>query len=373
MSREHMALTLPVLFLSLDPAAIPTSQELDGILCAPERLHELHTLREATLALKGVAALAYKALVPPDAFPEMWPRLYLWITFLRTYWDVIPARMAFNETEAYSVYSCIILAIAHHPRTSALIQGVPGLRTILVRWWAILLDNGGVVPDEGGVAPPDGWLDICGILVVLGTDLVDTRNLEEILDEAGGKRAMSFLLHKHIDIALARPPSPGRTETIARGIQFIYWMEDEEGLLDTMLLSHGFVGTLVKAIPVLRAGEIGHKLSEKGLMSVYQCFQHPKSDPWIIQALQAGLLGVMISLGTSAKERPLGVGNFHIVLDGLLQQILPGSLIYYQVACQMKISFPATRYLASAPAFRESAIYQSWKLFEIMSSGVLLG
>ncbi|KAJ7513200.1 hypothetical protein B0H11DRAFT_1898438 [Mycena galericulata] len=377
MSREHMALTLPVLFLYLDPAGIPTSQELDGILCAPaervKRLPELHTLREATIAVKGVAALAYKALVPPDAFPEIWPRLYLWITFLHTYWDVIPAQMAFNETEAYCVYSCIILAIAQHPRTSALIQGVPGPRTILVRWWAILLDNDGVVPDEAHMPQPDGWLDICGILVVLGTDLVDTRNLEEILDEAGGKQAMSFLLHKHIDIALARPPSPGRTETIARAIQFIYLMEDDEGLLDTVLLSHGFVGTLVKAIPVLWAGEIGHKLSEMGLMSVYQCFQHPKSDPWIIQALQAGLLGVMISLGTSGKERPLGVGNVHIVLEDLLQQILPGSLIYYRVACQMKISFPAARYLASAPAFRESAIYQSWKSFETFLERRLAG
>ncbi|KAJ7429341.1 hypothetical protein B0H11DRAFT_2145881 [Mycena galericulata] len=377
MSREHMALTLPVLFLYLDPAGIPTSQELDRILCAPaervKRLPELHTLREATIAVKGVAALAYKALVPPDAFPEIWPRLYLWITFLHTYWDVIPARMAFNETEAYCVYSCIILAIAQHPRTSALIQGVPGPRTILVRWWAILLDNDGVVPDEAHMPQPDGWLDICGILVVLGTDLVDTRNLEEILDEAGGKQAMSFLLHKHIDIALARPPSPGRTETIARAIQFIYLMEDDEGLLDTVLLSHGFVGTLVKAIPILWAGEIGHKLSEMGLMSVYQCFQHPKSDPWIIQALQAGLLGVMISLGTSGKERPLGVGNVHIVLEDLLQQILPGSLIYYRVACQMKISFPAARYLASAPAFRESAIYQSWKSFETFVERRLAG
>ncbi|KAJ7454628.1 hypothetical protein B0H11DRAFT_2069256 [Mycena galericulata] len=375
MSGEHMALTLPVLFLYLDPAGIPTSQELDGILCAPERLHELHTLRDATLALKAVAGLTYKTLVPPDAFPEMWPRLYLWITFLHTYWDVIPVRMAFSETEAYSVYSCIILAIAHHPRTSAraLIQGVPGLRTILARWWAIVLDNDGVVPDEEGMTQPDGWLEIYSILVVLGTDLMDTRNLEEILDEVGGKQALAFLLHKHIAIALARPPSPVRTETIARGIQFIYMRGDDEGPLDTTLLSHGFVGTLVKAIPVLRAGEIGHRLSEMGLMSVYQCFQHPKSDPWIIQALQAGLLGVMISLGTSAKEGPPGVGNCYNILEDLLQRILPGSLIYYGVSCQMKISFPAARYLASAPAFRESAIYQSWKSFEIFVERRLVG
>ncbi|KAJ7469349.1 hypothetical protein B0H11DRAFT_2044036 [Mycena galericulata] len=357
MSGEHMALTLPVLFLYLDPAGIPTSQELDGILCAPERLHELHTLRDATLALKAVAGLTYKTLVPPDAFPEMWPRLYLWITFLHTYWDVIPVRMAFSETEAYSVYSCIILAIAHHPRTSAraLIQGVPGLRTILARWWAIVLDNDGVVPDEEGMTQPDGWLEIYSILVV------------------GGKQALAFLLHKHIAIALARPPSPVRTETIARGIQFIYMRGDDEGPLDTTLLSHGFVGSLVKAIPVLRAGEIGHRLSEMGLMSVYQCFQHPKSDPWIIQALQAGLLGVMISLGNSAKEGPPGVGNCYNILEDLLQRILPGSLIYYRVSCQMKISFPAARYLASAPAFRESAIYQSWKSFEIFVERRLVG
>ncbi|KAJ7454364.1 hypothetical protein B0H11DRAFT_2069607 [Mycena galericulata] len=136
-------------------------------------------------------------------------------------------------------------------------------------------------------------------------------------------------------------------------------MEDDEGPLDTTLLSHGFVGTLVKAIPVLRAAVMGHRLSEMGFMSIYQCFQHPKSDPWIIQALQAGLLEVMISLGTSAKAGPLGVV--------LIQKILPGSLIYYRVACQMKISFPAARHLASAPAFRESAIYESWKWFEIFA------
>ncbi|KAJ7513215.1 hypothetical protein B0H11DRAFT_19545 [Mycena galericulata] len=377
MPREHMALTLPVLFLYLDPAGVPTSQELDAILCAPdpERLHELHTLRDATLALKGVAALAYKSLVPPDAFPEMWPRLYLWITFLHTYWDVIPIRMAFNETEAYSVYSCIILAVAHRPRTSVLIQGVPGLRTIITHWWATLLHNDGVIPDEAHMPQPDGWLEICSILAVLSTDLMETGNLEEILDEVGGKQALVFLLHKHIDLALARLPSraPGRTETIARGIQFIYSMVDREGLLDTMLLSRGFVGTLVKAIPVLRAGEIGHRLSEMGLVGVYKCFQHPKSDPWIIQALQAGLLGVMISLGTSAKERLLGAGNCYNILEDLLQHILPGSLIYYRVSCQMKISFPAALDLASAPAFRESAIYDLWKSFEIFVERRLAG
>ncbi|KAJ7454353.1 hypothetical protein B0H11DRAFT_2325187 [Mycena galericulata] len=334
MPREHMALTLPVLFLYLDPAGVPTSQELDAILCAPdpERLHELHTLRDATLALRHLHT-------------KMWPRLYLWITFLHTYWDVIPMRMAFNETEAYSV---------------------PGLRTILTHWWATLLDNDGVIPDEAHMPQPDGWLEICSILAVLSTDLMETGNLEEILDEVGGKQALVFLLHKHIDLALARLPSraPGRTETI---------MRDEEGFLDTMLLSRGFVGTLVKAIPVLRAGEIGHRLSEMGLVGVYKCFQHPKSDLWIIQALQAGLLGVMISLGTSAKERLLGAGNCYNILEDLLQHVLPGALIYYRVSCQMKISFPAARYLASGPAFRECAIYQLWKSFETFVERRLAG
>ncbi|KAJ7659125.1 hypothetical protein DFH06DRAFT_1195093 [Mycena polygramma] len=53
-----------------------------------------------------------------------------------------------------------------------------------------------------------------------------------------------------------------------------------------------------------------------------------------------------------------------MLLQELLKHILPGSLLYYRTACQMKISFPAARFLASAPEFVSSAIFRSWKNFD---------
>lgn len=216
---------------------------------------------------------------------------------------------------------------------------------------------------------------MCSLLLFLVIDVEDPRNFEEVLDGVGGSVCdLATLLLKHINIALAHPPSTIRTGIIAAAFKFIDSLRDGEGPFNTTLLSHGFISVLVKALSILTTWEEGAMGSQMVLMILCESFHHPKSDRWIIQALQAGLLGVIISLGPSATKAPAEeVGNCYGLLQELLQQALPGSLIYYRVACQMKISFPAARALASAPDFVTSAIYDSWKAFEVFVDQRLAG
>ncbi|KAJ7771308.1 hypothetical protein DFH07DRAFT_768277 [Mycena maculata] len=279
MSLNHAALMLPLVFVRLEPTGIPSSQELDAILCTPARHDELHRVRAATVALNLLARLIDMRIVPEGTYVDLWPRLYPWILFVHSYFDVIPSRfLAIAENQAYSVYSTIILPIGHHPTTSAVVQPAPGLRLILASWWATILDNNGIITHKGVVIQPDGWNEMYSLLVFISGNVQNARHFEEILDGVGGMQNLVSLLLKHLDMALARPPSTVTIGTIVVALKLVDFRRDGEGTPESAVYASwkAFEVFVVHRLAGLDYFESGNWISSKACENM-QASQSPRS------------------------------------------------------------------------------------------------
>ncbi|KAJ7848148.1 hypothetical protein B0H14DRAFT_2768428 [Mycena olivaceomarginata] len=131
--EDRYGLALPLLFVHLDPAAIPSPAEFDDILSREGQHHEFNPIIAATMALHMISRLLYVSKIPPAAYVDLWTRLYPWILFDSIHWDYIPdhLRSSFLSTPIYLSASKIILAFGNNS----------SVRAILVRYWAALVRN----------------------------------------------------------------------------------------------------------------------------------------------------------------------------------------------------------------------------------------
>ncbi|KAJ7748206.1 hypothetical protein DFH07DRAFT_775824 [Mycena maculata] len=84
----------------------------------------------------------------------------------------------------------------------------------------------------------------------------------------------------------------------------------------------------------------------------------------IIEALDGGLLNVILALGLTARPmKTSGPGDCFPLLKKLLRKIIPGYLVYHPVALRMKAYFPGALSIAADPAFKKSAIFGLWEAF----------
>ncbi|KAJ7732600.1 hypothetical protein DFH07DRAFT_990747 [Mycena maculata] len=366
---QDAVLFLPLLFVHLHPAGIPSPQELDAISGTVKSHPKLHRVLAATVALGAFSRLLEMHAVPVDSYLDLWPRIYPWILFVHTYWDAIPPQfVVLGSKQAYSVFSTIIIQINQHPDTSPLVRAAPGLHFITANWWATILRNDGVIVHEGDVTESDGWGELDKLLSFIGLDIEVARNFDEVVDGVGGIRHLASLLLKHIDMALASPPSNFRTGVIVVAFKAAYERIDGDGPFSTALLSRGGISTIIGALSALNTWNVrADSIKPWALMILRDSFQSLKSDRYITKALRAGLLPAIISVAIATQQTRLdGFNDCNALLVQLLEQILPASLVYYRVVRQIKFSLPTALVLASAPDFTLCAILPSWQRFEYL-------
>ncbi|KAJ6540082.1 hypothetical protein DFH09DRAFT_1090088 [Mycena vulgaris] len=90
-SQDQIVLSLPALYLNLDPGPIPDPNALDNLLSTGIKLP---CIDGAAIALNGLASMSRMGLTPIDASHFLWPRAWKWIDFLHTYWDYLPGFLA---------------------------------------------------------------------------------------------------------------------------------------------------------------------------------------------------------------------------------------------------------------------------------------
>ncbi|KAJ7875109.1 hypothetical protein B0H14DRAFT_2568884 [Mycena olivaceomarginata] len=300
--EDCYGLALPLLFVHLDPAAIPSPTEFDDILTRGGRHHEFNPIIAAKMALHMISRLLYVSKIPPAAYVDLWTRLYPWIVFDSIHWDYIPddLRSSFLSAPIYLSASKIILAFGNNSSTSNVIRTSPGVRAILVKYWAALVRNDAV--------QTDAWHDMCSILVFLTEDGARAaKYLEEMADGVDSSQADLARLLNHRDI--------GPSAAVALG------------LVVARLQSHS-------------------------------------GQQWITEALDGDLLGLILALGLTARPmRTSTPEDCFPLLKKLLRNIIPGYLVYHPVALRMKEHFPNAVSLAASPVFKKSAVFGLWKEF----------
>ncbi|KAJ6447831.1 hypothetical protein C8R47DRAFT_1163853 [Mycena vitilis] len=303
---EHSALAIPVIFVQLDNAKIPSPAEMDSLVSSPERLPDradFAPIIGAVLCVHAISRMIFNSVVPPESYADLWSRLHRWIIFLDIYYQHVPPHLRVSVPMHTCVASCtILLTFGKHEHPSDVIERSPGVRAILAKYWRVLVENHGIIVFDGIEDKPDGWRDIY-----------------DLFDEA--------------------------------------------------LLSDGVVPALIKAIRIMEDYTHHQVIPHVGLLALgfrilLSRFQSDSGHRWLVQALDAGLLDLVITLGRNA--RLVSPSDDHSTYPGLVQLLrrdLPGYLPYYPVALRMKRYFPLAQAMATSPAFKEGVISGLWAEF----------
>ncbi|KAJ7124401.1 hypothetical protein C8R44DRAFT_147900 [Mycena epipterygia] len=369
---EDSVLLLPVLFVHIDPAGIPIAAELDAVLATPDRHRELNLVFAATKSLRILGRMLDSAWVPSACYADLWPRLYQWIIFLHIYLDVIPDRFReFPPDQAKTVCMTIILAIESHSPMSKVVRKAARIRVILGEFWAMLLHSDGDIALEGTIPDPGIWHEkSCPILSrIFISDILDATNFQEIVDGVGSRDELVYLFVKQMHTAVASPLNDVTATTLV-GVLTIVSLKGalNESFIAAMLFHGGgkALAAAVNAIEIYsqRKGERDVVAAKQmGLKFMMLRFSERLGFQWIAQALEGGLLRLIISVGSTARPTTeADVCNPYPTLHELLQDVLPSAMIHYPVACQMKKSIHEALPLIT-PSFMKSPLFAVWIKF----------
>ncbi|KAJ6535235.1 hypothetical protein DFH09DRAFT_1369644 [Mycena vulgaris] len=357
--QDQIVLSLPALYPNLDPDPIPDPNALDTLLSTGTKLPSIDG---AVIALNGLASISRMGLTPIDASPFLWPRVWKWIDFLHTYWDYLPGfSAADSETEACLHDAYILMTLARHEETARLIYATDGVRFLLSRAWKILIYKRSSSPEVEEAALQDAGR----ILNIITFDMAHPRDAAEVLDALGGGIGdLAAAVVAHLARGTVLPKSDMSIAGQGSAITFCKERDQDDGPLRKALLSNGIVAGLVAAISALDGVVLtGNELTAP---TIRFCFDEllkylltPPGYPWVTEALEAGLLQVIVSYGATANPDASDACSVYPHIQQLLGAILPGALVYHRSVTQIKQSF---KDIKVSSAFKISPVFEAWEV-----------
>ncbi|KAJ7434701.1 hypothetical protein FB451DRAFT_1418630 [Mycena latifolia] len=354
----NRTLLLPVLFVHLDPSRIPTTEELDSILCNADRHPELCRVTGALAALYALSEILDAGLLASPVYVDFWPRLHRWIVFIHAYWDVIPANYLMDLKGTYHASATTILLLHRHDSIADAVTKTPGLRRILADFWTKVVRK----------ATPN--VEVAFILSFLQEEIQDANNFAEILEGiAGNEWDLAYLLVQQINDTVARPITELTSITLQAVSQILFTRirgnSDELGSLGAGMLFHGGVKAFMDAIAYgdqarFIVGELYGEQVYLGCLFLLGGFESRSGAEWLSQALSAGLLKLIASLGRSRPTPRDEMWYTFSLLERFLIKILPGYFVYYKIARQIRETLPDALAITSTAPFAKSIIYPFW-------------
>ncbi|KAJ6458865.1 hypothetical protein C8R47DRAFT_1203098 [Mycena vitilis] len=355
---------LPVLYLNLDPTKIPFSHALDAIATAG---HLPPAINAASLALKALHGLVAIKLISleVEAILELWPRIWPWMQFLHTYWECLPTLCSNGQVEAFLIHYRLVLELRRGSRARRMISTQPGLRFLFARaWTAVLLDD--ILEQSCVLVHSFALLEILTDGDRLNDGLNVPKNFDEVANGAGSLDRLADAVVKQLCIGIT-----GTTWTYPEeqplGLTYVtLFMDVDPGRSKdwfSLLLSRGVTTLTVSALRLAEtlAGTIAMTLSGRTvgfiksfLALLCRCLTAPPSYPWVAEAIEAGLMRVLIH-GASQANAIVA----HI--DFIICQVLPGSLVSRAVIVQMKKALLDVREISGRRRFKESSCFESWE------------
>ncbi|KAJ7616917.1 hypothetical protein DFH06DRAFT_1364665 [Mycena polygramma] len=373
--RVEYVLALPILFLYLDTSRLPTVAQLDSIISTPDRAPtsgpNLDLIRAAILSLHGISRMMVHSLLSRDVCIELRPRLHPWMLFANVFWQYVPPHLqVVGPKHTCAASSAILLDLGFNPDSASLVRNATGTRGILVKYRSALVDNDGIIAHEGSVAETDEWRDMASIIAFLSQDRDKSlRSLEHLAEGVdGSQHKLAQLLVKQMHLAAAhcdvRPEMGAMTLTAVLGL--VDWSGDSAHFNET-LLSYGLAPALVRAIRALDAHTRRSDAGSTGPVAgasvgvafgmLISKFHRTSGNRWLMQALDAGLLHLIVSLGLSARQILPVDPKILELLQKVLQDVLPGYLLYYPVALRIKKYLPPAHAITTSRAFRKCDLF----------------
>ncbi|KAJ7242135.1 hypothetical protein B0H12DRAFT_1221398, partial [Mycena haematopus] len=287
--QDQVTLLLPLFFIHLDPTLIPAPNLLD---VASEAAMVDVRIERAVESLNALTTLVGNGTVPVEAYQDLWSRVWPWMHFIDTYWYALRVVRPSDQMVACQRNTWLLMNLAEHPDTAAVIVTTHGVRTIMAKAWGSMLRS------DALASHPEALLGFCKMLAFLCVDVQNSAYFAEILDALGGERQLISTLKEHITHACTAPPSEEATNSLSAAIQFVA----SAGVpydFSQALMASGIAVCLVSALGCLSASP----LSASALLTGQQCFHlleaylptFPEQGyVWVSRAVRAGLLRYII-------------------------------------------------------------------------------
>ncbi|KAJ7458896.1 hypothetical protein FB451DRAFT_1372108 [Mycena latifolia] len=359
--EEQSHALLPVFYSNLDPANIPTIEQLDAL----PAIATLAVAR-ASVSLKGIHVIGNFHL---DCFTRLWSRFWPWIQFFDAYNDCLPPRPAPAPTEAdiCLIFLIFVRAFEDSELANDLLFATPRFRFMVARGWRILSQ---IQHTPHAII---GYRVVAHFL--LGRmKAVSAEHLAEVLDGAGGDSSDLAALA----VEFVRDLVPDRTKPVNA---------DDILLLEKLLKFVIDVDAVIigPSPSEVSAGELGLSLRKSVVGSIttmlYALAQNPAANsapllgrtltylhrilstygyPLMADALEHGILHAILLCGRT--------GTFHPKLVSLLDHVLPASLLHYNILDSLEYAMPAAHDLANLEAFQASSLSEPWQRFAVFAA-----
>lgn len=362
-------LFLPVFYINLDPAQIPTPGDLEyfppdtraRVACASLAL-------EALFDLMNLVAKKYQE--PDDVGPALWPRVWPWTFFMHEYRDYLRAASVFWEPLAYTRFLLFVSEIYGPHPMRGVISSTPGFRVLMAKAWTILPR----LKRRKSAFEPCLWF----LASIIGSlDYADPVHFGEMVEGAGGTLDdLASLVLQHIDVVVHGNLSweVGSAASYMRhlahliqaghsGPQTSALLPMRERFIQT-LRRRDFIPALVVAMNTVLAASransrsflrSGFESSFVATLELLECFlDTPMGYRWLPAAIEAGLLTLMAGVATEFPS------IFDDRLRFLLTKLLPDGLLYYHVVAAIDDVLEDLTEIWSTEELEELEIFDDW-------------
>ncbi|KAJ7715622.1 hypothetical protein B0H16DRAFT_1805030 [Mycena metata] len=364
--RSTKTSVLPVVYILLDPARIPTPEAFEAML---ERNTSDHDIVAAILAWD---LFLKSPNFPSAAVPDLWPRLWAWFEFLDTYRDSLSSLLVALPEASHSltvgfVASANALVLYRLEQGVDLLKKTAGFYTALGRAWSLLL--------TGGKHGLDSVLDI-----VTASDF-ELEMLEPLSEGAGSFEALASLVTGHIRQILDNSDhDPVRWLWAVRVLEACVFpietvVDEDTGVAHiflSALLRNGVIEAILHTVQALCDHD--HEASDVNLEAIFLEGMQMNLKEWKLAAINwcfsllRGILHCRPAMGRTLEEaldRALelllrcmahcaSVAETHDHRTFFLRDFLPSITIHHRSLSSMQIAFENLHRSTSTPSFPES-------------------
>ncbi|KAJ7693945.1 hypothetical protein B0H17DRAFT_1132313 [Mycena rosella] len=366
---DRAILLLPVFYVHLSMGNIPASTELDG----PQ---PTWTVRKGTqmavFALEGLYSIRG---IPEDACPDLWPHLWKWVHFLFTFREQLHWIGSLTEQGICNDLLKFVGLFVGGRTAMSLFCSTEGFLFIIGRAWFFLLEIENFEGDFQGY-------DSLYSLIECHIDLGVPENLAQLAEGAGGGfYRLGFLVVRQMRRVL-----PSRDVVLSeRSISFfhlilaiLHKIEDIIAVgqvyalhpLTVALLPHGIVKTLTTIAWTLSRTTITKPTKPfiapnvpftNSLSILGQIFVSPNGHQQLPEALECGLLEVLVSAGTSFLEA-----------EYIILKVLVPFTLYHNVLSALDVALLEVAEMERDDKFLRSEVYLSWSRFRPIANRRLM-
>ncbi|KAJ7802705.1 hypothetical protein B0H14DRAFT_2891346 [Mycena olivaceomarginata] len=315
--RTTRALFLPVFRVHLDVAKI------EGV--ADELTHsDVYRAFQSMTGLQGILED-----LPSDTFPQLWPGVWAWTQFMTQDPSCMPVDVA-----AHEVYVTIWMYWAMV------------FRHFVARSWTIIVE----MDDAERLLRNVGLLQICNFLRS-AIEITNLAHLGDLIQGSGG--------------------TPAHLASLVAKLIGFFSVDEGQDMFNLLQYGLNFIDRAEMACTDFRGAILGvggrsHQKFDHGLdlhVVLQLAFQFlgnliitSPGYTWITEALNAGLLRVIVTFGINAQ---------HVdpeLLKAALKTISKYS-VYYSVLKRIEVSLLEAADVAGSEAFRKSSISGAWSSF----------